>query len=82
MRGLTLYCLGIFLLTLSSCSRAQQPTTVKEEPTTENGELLKGKKVLIVYMSRTKNTKEVAEMIHKKVISEVQNWLEKIGLVE
>lgn len=52
--------LGTMLLTLSSCSRAQ-------EPAAEKGELLKDKKVLIVYLSRTKNTKAVAEIIHKKV---------------
>lgn len=68
MKGLTIYwsILSMFLV-LTSCSRAQEPTTVKEEPSTENGELLKGKKVLIVYLSRTKNTKAVAEMIHTMV---------------
>ena len=45
---------------LSACSKAQSPST-------EKGELLKDKKVLIVYLSRTKNTKAVAEMIHNKV---------------
>lgn len=44
----------------SGCSRAQNPTTEKEAS-------LKDKKVLIVYLSRTKNTKAVAEMIHTKV---------------
>lgn len=51
--------LSLLLLTLSSCSRAQ-------EPATEMGELLKDKKVLIVYLSRTNNTKAIAEMIHEK----------------
>jgi len=45
---------------LSSCSRAQ-------EPAKEKGELLHDKNVLIVYLSRTKNTKAVAEIIHKKI---------------
>ena len=45
---------------LSACSKAQSPSNDK-------GELLKDKKVLIVYLSRTKNTKAVAEIIHKKV---------------
>lgn len=40
---------------------------MKEEPPVEKGELLKDKKVLIVYLSRTKNTKAVAEIIHKYV---------------
>jgi len=39
----------------------------KEEPSTEKGELLQDKQVLIVYLSRTKNTKVVADMIHQKV---------------
>ena len=48
------------LLILSACSQAQEPTPPK-------GELIKDQKVLIVYLSRTKNTKAVAEMIHQKV---------------
>lgn len=52
--------LSTILLMLSSCSRAA-------EPSTGNGNLLKDKKILIVYLSRTKNTKAVAEIIHKKV---------------
>ena len=38
----------------SSCSKAQENTTMKN------------KNVLIVYLSRTKNTKTVAEIIHQK----------------
>jgi flavodoxin len=56
-----------FLFTMTSCSRAEHPSTEKEEPSTEKGESLQGKKILIVYLSRTKNTKAVAEIIHKKV---------------
>lgn len=53
------------LITLSiicffSCSKAQETASEKKES-------LKDKKVLIVYLSRTKNTKAVAEMIHQKV---------------
>ncbi|WP_316838492.1 flavodoxin [Pedobacter gandavensis] len=48
------------LLMLSSCSRAQ-------ETVTQETELLKNKKVLIVYLSRTKNTKALAVLIHQKV---------------
>lgn len=47
----------------SSYSSAQQPSTYKEEPVGK----LKGEEVLIVYLSRTKNTKAVAEIIHKNV---------------
>ncbi|MBW4360672.1 flavodoxin [Flavobacterium taihuense] len=44
----------------SSCSKAQ-------ETIPNNDESLTDKNVLIVYLSRTKNTKVVAEIIHKKV---------------
>lgn len=62
MGTLKTYWLSLFttLLMLSSCSRAQ-------ETTPQIAESLKDKKVLIVYLSRTKNTKAVAEIIHKKV---------------
>lgn len=52
---------------LTSCSQAEEPIRVKKVPPVEKGELLKSKKVLIVYLSRTKNTKAVAEIIHKNV---------------
>lgn len=54
------------LFMLSSCSRAEVPATAKEEQVIE-GDTLKDKKVLIMYLSRTKNTKAVAEIIHSKV---------------
>ena len=59
MKALTTsyWLLGVFLFTATSCSRAQKPATV-------DNALLKDKKVLIVYLSRTKNTQAVAEMIH------------------
>jgi flavodoxin len=45
---------------LASCSGAQQPAT--------NAQPLTGdRKVLIVYLSRTNNTKAIAEFIHQKV---------------
>jgi flavodoxin len=44
------------LLLVSSCSEAQQPPIDKT-----------GKEVLIVYLSRTNNTKAIAEMIHEQV---------------
>ncbi|MCX2452286.1 flavodoxin [Pedobacter sp. PLR] len=52
--------LSTTLLLLSSCSRAQVSMPQKTE-------LLNDKKVLIVYLSRTKNTKALAELIHQKV---------------
>jgi flavodoxin len=49
-----------FVCLLSSCSRAQQPPANDRPPTGE-------RKILIVYLSRTNNTKAVAEFIHQKV---------------
>lgn len=68
MKGLKTYywLILIMFLTLTSCSRAQE-STIDNESSTKHSELLKNKKVLIIYLSRTKNTKAVAEMIHKKV---------------
>jgi flavodoxin len=44
---------------LSGCSRAQELPT--------NAQPLTGEKVLIVYLSRTSNTKAIAEFIHQRV---------------
>lgn len=57
--------LSTFFLLCTSCS-AEQP--IKEETSkTEEGALSKGEKILIIYLSRTKNTKAVAEIIHSMV---------------
>ncbi|MBB2147472.1 flavodoxin [Pedobacter gandavensis] len=56
--------LSTVLLLLSSCLKAQ-------ESVPEKTELLKDKKVLIVYLSRTKNTKALAELIHQKVAGDL-----------
>jgi flavodoxin len=53
--------LGIFFLTALGCS-CQTKNTEQPEVADVNSE-----KVLIVYLSRTKNTKAVAEMIHQEV---------------
>lgn len=45
---------------LSGCARAQQISA-------NNKPLPSGKKILIVYLSRTNNTKVIAEFIHQKV---------------
>lgn len=52
--------IGSMLCLLTSCSKAQ-------EGSTGQGDLLTDQKVLIVYLSRTNNTKAVAEIIHEKV---------------
>ena len=49
---------------LSGCSRAQEPSANAESPVVE-------RKVLIVYLSRTNNTKAVAEMIRQRVGGEM-----------
>ncbi|VTR29393.1 flavodoxin [Sphingobacterium thalpophilum] len=51
--------LNTIILLLSSCAKA--------DGLPGKGELLEDKKVLIVYLSRTQNTKTVAEIIHKNV---------------
>ncbi|AZA92796.1 flavodoxin [Chryseobacterium nakagawai] len=48
------------LLLLSSCSKAQKSMSEKKE-------MPKDKNVLIVYLSRTKNTKTIADIIHQNV---------------
>jgi flavodoxin len=48
------------LCVLAACSNAQKPSPGE-------GKTFKDKNVLIVYLSRTKNTKAVAEMIHAEV---------------
>jgi flavodoxin len=65
-RFLPCTCLFTLFFTLASCSRAEMPATSKEEQKIAVDTLM-SKKVLIVYLSRTKNTKAVAEIIHKKV---------------
>ncbi|MCG7856511.1 flavodoxin family protein [Flavihumibacter sp.] len=56
------YWLSIFAVSclLCGCSRAQKPGAEKSSRPED-------KKVLIVYLSRTKNTKAVAEMIHRHI---------------
>jgi hypothetical protein len=56
MKRLTTYGIQVIaiLLMLSSCSRAEEPTNTKEELTIEKSNLLKDKKILIVYLSSTK----------------------------
>ncbi|PZX55602.1 flavodoxin family protein [Algoriphagus chordae] len=51
--------LFIFLISSLSCSSQTQPEVQLSEVASE--------KILIVYLTRTKNTKAVAEMIHEKV---------------
>lgn len=62
MKKLKNYSVWFFavLLLLSSCSKAQESMSEKKE-------ISKDKNILIVYLSRTKNTKTVAEIIHQNV---------------
>ncbi|WP_462267646.1 flavodoxin [Mucilaginibacter sp.] len=51
---------------LSGCSKAQQTSGGNSSVPSGTGSLA-GKKVLIVYLSRTKNTQAIAQMIQKEV---------------
>jgi len=55
--GLILYIVSLLFF---SCSQAQKSNPLKDG-------IIKDKKVLIVYLSRTKNTKTIAQIIHQKV---------------
>lgn len=59
--GLKQMLLGLFLLT-SICSARQS----REEGLDKNS-LTRSGKVLIVYLSRTNNTKKIAEIIHENI---------------
>ncbi|WP_231463863.1 flavodoxin [Pedobacter sp. Leaf132] len=50
----------IVISMLSSCTKAQAPSSATEKN-------LDGKNILIVYLSRTNNTKAIAELIQKEV---------------
>jgi flavodoxin len=50
----------MLLCALTACTKAQTPVI-------DQGKTLKDKNVLIVYLSRTKNTKAIAGMIHAEV---------------
>lgn len=56
--------IGVIFLMLTSCSRASELPVGKAE-------LINDMKVLIVYLSRTKNTKAIAEMINQKINSDL-----------
>ena len=58
--------LNTIIFTLIACS-AEEKKSVKEESQSKESELSADQKILIVYLSRTKNTKALAEIIHKKV---------------
>lgn len=59
------FALLLFALCLTNaCSNAQNKTGIER---TGNDTIAKNNKVLIVYLTRTNNTKAVAEMIHDKV---------------
>ncbi|RYE26562.1 MAG: flavodoxin [Sphingobacteriaceae bacterium] len=59
--------IAVMFSILSSCSKAQQTTGGAQGSTAEKQNLLSGKNVLIVYLSRTKNTKAVANIIRQQV---------------
>jgi len=60
------FIISIFL-SMTSCSRAEESGAQKGTSLIEKTDSLQDKKVLIVYLSRTKNTKALAEIIYRKV---------------
>ncbi|RYF69505.1 MAG: flavodoxin [Cytophagaceae bacterium] len=67
MSILTVHGLLAFLLLIGACSSSQtESIPVTENATVDPGNALPGK-VLIVYLSRTNNTKAIAEIIQKQV---------------
>ena len=67
-----MHALLALVLLVGACSSSQtESVQVTDEPTAKPGNTLPGKslpgKVLIVYLSRTNNTKALAEIIHKHV---------------
>lgn len=68
MKNITKFALILMttICLLSGCSTAQEPAINKKA-----SEPLTGKKVLIVYLSRTNNTKAIAKIIHKNVGGEL-----------
>lgn len=68
MKTRSLYCLLLCLLfAVTSCSGAEETTLGDKDPPITGTDSLKDQKVLIVYLSRTKNTQAVAEIIHRQV---------------
>lgn len=57
----------VTLCMMSGCSKAQSSATEDKDNPTENIDNPTGKNVLIVYLSRTKNTKAIAEIIQNTV---------------
>lgn len=68
MKTRSLYCLLLCLLfAVTSCSGAEEATLGDKDTSITGTDSLKDQKVLIVYLSRTKNTQAVAEIIHRQV---------------
>jgi flavodoxin len=66
MTTMIMHSLLAFFLLIGACSSQTESVQVKEEATVKTGKTLPGK-VLIVYLSRTNNTRALAEIIHKHV---------------
>ena len=67
MKYLTICCVLILMACgiFSACSKSKNTASANNEPVTNDTSM--NKKVLIVYLSRTNNTKAIAEIIHKNV---------------
>lgn len=67
MKTLFIYWIFTLLFSATSCSKGEQTSELSATTPTEISDSWQGKKILIVYLSRTSNTKAVAEIIQKKV---------------
>src|SRR5690606_21834373 len=68
MKNRSLYCLLLCLLfAVTSCSGVEEATLGDKDSQITGTDSLKDQKVLIIYLSRTKNTQAVAEIIHRQV---------------
>ena len=67
MKTLFTYWIFTLLFSTTSCSKGEQTSELLVTTPTEISDEWQDKKILIVYLSRTSNTKAVAEIIHQKV---------------
>lgn len=67
MKTLFTYWLFTLLFSTSYCSKSEQGSQRSRVTPTALSEVWQPKNILIVYLSRTSNTKALAEIIHKKV---------------
>ncbi|MDH5827539.1 flavodoxin family protein [Sphingobacterium faecium] len=69
MKAITQYglliCISLFLM--MACTHANDTVNDRSKPHAQKDKWKQSKKILIVYLSRTNNTKAIAKMIHQEV---------------